>query len=65
MCNLSGFEIVLISLICAGFIIKLRMIMNESRTNRFEFCHGCIVVEREIMDLEEQQENHDAMQEET
>lgn len=62
MCNdISGTEILLIVIAIFAGIIKLRMVQNESRATRYDFCNGIIVIEREVMNMEEQLENHDAI----
>jgi len=61
MIELNGAEVLLITIAMFAGLIKLCMVFNESRVRRYEFCHGVIIIERDVMEFHEQQENHDAL----
>lgn len=63
MCGvqLNGAEILLMIIAIFGGLIKLCMVANESRIAEYDLCNGLIQIRRDPLNLEELQENHDAM----
>ena len=62
MCEqLTGSEILLIVIAIMAGLVKVCLVCNESRTNEIDCCDGLIQLKRDPYDLEQLEENHDAM----